>query len=89
MRRRLFSILSLLSLVLCCAVMVIWVWSYWRFVDFGRIERRRDAKAYTQSLVRLGSTHGTLLITWRDIVWPSSILRAASVSTDWEKAETT
>ena len=85
MTRRLLNLLTGLSLVLCAAVCVLWVRSYWRFDDFGRIDHRRDAEAYTQSLVRLGSTHGTLLFTWRDVVWPWSNPDSASVADRWQR----
>ena len=85
--RRLVALCSAVSLLLCVAVGVLWVWSYWRFVDFGRYDHRRDAAAYTQSLIRLGSTDGTLLFTWRDVVWPWSLTDAATVSVIWPRQQ--
>src|SRR5688500_8010138 len=85
--RRLFTLCSAVSLLLCVAVGVLWVWSHWRFVDFGRYDHSRDAAAYTQSLIRLGSTEGTLLFTWRDVVWPWSLADAASVSAIWPREQ--
>src|SRR4051812_6565737 len=87
MKRRLLNLLTVLSLLLCLAVGALWVRSYRRFVDFGYFPPRRDADAYTQGLVRLGSARGTLLFTWRDIVWPWTNPEAARVSTEWEKQE--
>jgi hypothetical protein len=86
--KRLFRILlnvaTFLSLVLCVATMVLWARSYWRFDDVGNYATHRDARTYTQTLVRLGSGHGTIIFTNRQVVWLWSNPSTARVSVEWE-----
>src|SRR4051812_49974033 len=82
--RIILNAVIILSALLCLATAVLWVRSYWRFVDFARIQTRRDAVAYTQNLARLGSSEGVVIFTWRDVIWPWSDPGTAKVSVDWE-----
>lgn len=83
-RRWLFNGLAALSLLLCLATLVLWVWSYWRFVDFGSITASRDSTAYTQHLIRLGSNDGRYLFTWRDVIRLWSNPWTAQTNASWD-----
>ncbi len=82
--RPVFNATAMISLVLCLATMALWAQSYWRFLDFGRISTSRDAVAYTQHLIRIGSNDGRYLFTWRDIIWAWSNPSTAYTSKTWD-----
>ena len=86
MKRRVLTILSAFSLLLSIALTILWIRSYWRFVDFGWIVTERSHEAYTQTVARLGSSRGTILITFRDVIWPWSNPSSAQVSVAWENS---
>jgi hypothetical protein len=83
--RRLFTLCSAVSLLLCVATAVSWAWSYREFVDAGRITSTRGDDAYTQHLIRLGATGGRFLFTWRDVVWLRTNPDTAEVEPRWDR----
>jgi hypothetical protein len=85
--RHLFTLCSAMSLLLCVAACVLWVRSYWRADEVRRVEHLTDATGYTNRFLRLGSSHGSLLFTWRDLVWPSSYPKVAAVSRNRQREE--
>jgi hypothetical protein len=83
-RRWLYNGLATISLLLCVATVGLWLRSYWKFVDFGRISTSRTPTAYTQHLIRLGSINGKFLFTWRDIIWLWSNPGTTYVNQRWD-----
>lgn len=66
MKRRLFTILSALSLLLCVGVVVLWVRSYWRE---DRISVAYGAGPYRAMSVRLGELHFQRAGNWPVPIW--------------------
>ena len=66
MKRRLLNLLTVLSLLLCVAVCVLWVRSYWavdacRFVTYDRSDSRRTVLS---AEMRPGVVRGVIRLTW-------------------------
>jgi len=68
-RRRLFTLASVVSLLLCVATVVLWVCSYWRLDTIGFTYRRWDTTTNPKAAVwygvevELGTTGGTAIVS--------------------------
>jgi hypothetical protein len=78
--RWLFNGLTAASLVICLVTLTLWVWSYWRFVDFGKSTTFSSSAVFTHRVIRLGSNDGRYLFSWRDLNWLWSHPATANVS---------
>jgi hypothetical protein len=71
MKRRLLPILSVLSLLLGVAIVVLWVASYWRADQLGWVSAAAHPEGGQRRTLSCGSSHGLLWIGWwRETVSP-------------------
>jgi hypothetical protein len=63
-KRRLFNLAAAVSLVLCLAVVTLWVRSYWRWDSVARYPYRAESRTYHQQ--SFDSVLGTLYVIWRE-----------------------
>src|SRR3954468_7577357 len=83
MKHRVFTLASAVSLLLCVATVVLWVRSYNKFDDLDRFTTSLTPTDFTQDCIRLGSSKGRFIFTWRDIIWPASSSGYAYVTANW------
>ena len=62
LRRRLLNLLTLLSLLLCVAVVALWVRSYWVFDRLMRLEGRRPDGGYVRTDLKVALGRGSLYL---------------------------
>ena len=85
MRRIALNVLAAVSALLFVATCVLWVWSYFQFVDAGRMTTTHTPEVFTQHYIRLGAIDGRFIFTWRDIIWPAVNSSKADVEKRWDK----
>src|SRR5215218_1172711 len=65
MLRSVLTILSALTLILCVAVVGLWVRSYWATDAVGRFWARGDERTRAEAEVHVASSGGMLFCKWR------------------------